>query len=149
MDLNEDRAREILDRAHAAWANGDIEGVLSEYAQDLTYWCNTGGPDGGALCIEGKDAFRAYLRALASTIESITIVDYFRFRDGVARAGVEFYIRHKATGHKLAGVYRQVITYRDSKILRLEQYHDAARRVAFWSLVGGRPPDSPTDEASG
>jgi ketosteroid isomerase-like protein len=140
MILDERRAREILDIAHAAWSRGDIEGVLAQYVDDLTYWCNTGGPDGTPLTISSKDGLRAFLASIAAAAESVSVVDHFRLQDGVGRASVEGYIRHKDTGHTLTGTYRQVVTYHEDKIVRLEEYHDAAKMAAFWRLIVGESP---------
>ncbi len=137
--LDESSAREILDKAHAAWSTGDIEGVLAQYVDDLTYWCNTGGPDGTPLTIAGKDALRTFMQSITRVAESISVSEYFRLQDCVGRANVECYIRHRSTGHKLVGSYRQVITYRGDKIARIEEYHDAARMAAFWRLIAGDP----------
>ena len=122
MILDEVRARDILDAAHAAWSRGDVEGVLSQYVDDLTYWSNTGAPDGGPLTIVGKMALRAFLESIG---------------DGLGRAKIECFIRHKQTGHTLVGSYRQVITFRGDKILRVDEYHDAAKMAAFWRLIAG------------
>ncbi len=128
-----------MDLAHAAWSTGDIEGVLAQYVDDLTYWCNTGGPDGTPMTIAGKDGLRDFMQSIAQVAESVSVSEYFRLQDGVGRANIECYIRHKSTGHKLVGSYRQVVTYRGDKIARLEEFHDAARMAAFWRLIAGDP----------
>ena len=139
-------AKSILEAAHAAWSKGDIEGVLNCYVDDLTYWCNTGGPDSGPLLIEGKEDFRAFLLSMQGT-EGHSVVEYFRFSDGIGRAQINAVIRHKLTGHRLAGSYRQVVTYRGNRIARLEEYYDAARMAAFWRLIAGQSiDDDPNDE---
>ena len=137
MELDEHRARMILDLAHAAWSRGDIEGVLSCYVDDLTYCCNTGGPDGGPLLINGKDAMREMLQPIVDTAESVSVSEYFRYQDGVGRATIECYIRHKTTRHLLVGSYRQLVTYRGDKIERMEEFHDGAKMVAFWRMIYG------------
>ena len=114
-----------------------MEGVLSQYVDDLTYWSNTGAPDGGSLTIVGKIAFRAFLNSIADVAESVSVSECFRLNDNVGRAQVDCFIRHKQTGHALVGTYRQVITFRDDKILRLDEYHDAAKMAAFWRLIAG------------
>jgi len=135
MELNEYEAREILDSAHAAWSCGDIDGSLSFYVEDLTYFCNTGGPDGGPLHITGRNALRDMLLEINKVADGISVTDYFRFKDGVARATVECVIRHRTTSHTLVGSYRQLVTYRGNKIARMEEFHDAARMIAFWRMV--------------
>lgn len=137
MQLDEHRARMILDSSHAAWSRGDIEGVLSNYVDDLTYYCNTGGPDGGPLSIVGKQALRHMLQPIADVAESVSVSEYFRFSDGIGRAKIECYIRHKTTHHTLVGSYRQLVTYRGNRIARMEEFHDAAKMIAFWRMISG------------
>jgi len=137
MILDELSAREVLDASHAGWSKGDVEGVLSQYVDDLTYWSNTGAPDGGHLEIGGKPAFRAFLQSIATVAESVSVSEYFRLIEDVGRAKIECFIRHKQTGHTLVGSYRQVITFRGDKIVRVDEYHDAAKMAAFWRLIAG------------
>jgi ketosteroid isomerase-like protein len=137
MTIDEHRARMILDRAHAAWSRGDVEGVLSQYVEDLTYCCNTGGVDGGPLMITGKQGLREMLQPIVDVAESVSVSEYFRFNEGMGRAKIECYIRHRKTRHMLVGSYRQLVTYRGDKIERLEEFHDAAKMVAFWRMISG------------
>lgn len=133
MDARE--AREILDKAHAAWSRGDLEGVLAQYADDLTYWSNVGGADGAPLTIVGKADFAASLASITDVAEGTSVSEWFRYSDGVGRTKVEHYVRHKQTSLTLSGSYRQIITFRNRKILRLGEYHDAAQMAAFWRLI--------------
>src|SRR5262245_8372248 len=89
MQLDEHRARMILEASHAAWSRGDVEGVLRHYADDLSYYCNTGGPDGGPLSIEGKPALRQMLQAVVDVAESVSVPEYFRYDDGIGRSKIE------------------------------------------------------------
>jgi ketosteroid isomerase-like protein len=127
----------ILDQTHAAWSRGDVDGLLRNYVDDVTYFCNTGGPDGGPLTISGKQAYAEMLKMIADVAESVSVPEYFRFQDGIGRAKVECYIRHKVTRHTLVGSYRQLITYRGDRIERMEEFHDAAKMIAFWRMVTG------------
>jgi ketosteroid isomerase-like protein len=135
--MDEHRARTIVYATHAAWSSGDVEGVLAHYVDDLTYYCNTGAPDGGPLLINGKPGLREMLQSAVRVAESVSVPDYFRFADGTGRATIECYIRHKTTGHTLVGSYRQLITFRGDQIERLEEFHDAARMIAFWQMIAG------------
>lgn len=128
-------ARDVVDGAHAAWSNGDIERVLSFYTDNLVYWCNAGSIEGTPYVIEGKPAFRTFLHTIHAVAESGSVTEYFHFGDGVARASIEGYILHRRTGLVLSGSFRQVLTFRGRKIARLEDYHDAAKMAAFWRLV--------------
>jgi len=133
-------AREVLDATHDAWSKGEIERVLSHYVDDLTYWCNAGSLDGTPYVIEGKQEFRTFLRSIVAVAESVSVSEHFQFEDGIGRAKVEAYIRHRRTGHVLSGSYRQVVTFRGRKILRLDEFHDAAKMAAFWRLVTSDEP---------
>ena len=137
MQLDEHRARMILEATHTAWSNGDIEAMARHFVDDVTYFCNTGGPDGGPLTINGKKAYRETLQQIADVAESVAVSEYFRFSDGIGRAKVECYIRHRTTRHTLVGSYRQVVTYRGDRIERLEEFHDAAKMIAFWRMISG------------
>jgi ketosteroid isomerase-like protein len=127
----------ILQATHAAWSTGDVEGVVSHFVDDVTYFCNTGGPDGGPLTIQGKKPYREFLQQIVEVAESVSVSEYFRFADGIGRAKIECYIRHKTTRHTLVGSYRQLVTYRGDKIERLEEFHDAAKMIAFWRMISG------------
>lgn len=133
--LDECTARNLLNATHDAWCKGEIERLLSYYADDCVYWCNAGSLDGSPFVVEGKQALRTFLWSIASVAESHSVIDNFHLDDGIARANVEAYIRHRRTGYVLAGSYRQIVTYRGRKIARSEEYHDAAKMAAFWRLV--------------
>lgn len=137
MDLDEHRARLIHEATLAAWSNGNLEGVTRHFVEDLTYFCNTGGPDGGPLTIVGQAAYRGMLQTILDVAESVCVSEYFRFAEGTGRAKIECYIRHKTTRHTLVGSYRQLITYQGDKIVRLEEFHDAAKMIAFWRMISG------------
>jgi len=133
--LAELQARELLDIAHAAWSREDVEAVLACFVDDLHFWSNAS-PRGDALTVTGKSAFRTYLHSI-DVAERISVREHFRLVDGVGRARIDWFVRHKRTGHTLTGSYRQLVGYREGKICRLEEYHDAARMAAFWRLIAG------------
>jgi ketosteroid isomerase-like protein len=148
MAFDEFRARAILDAVHAAWSEADMDAMLRHYADDLVYWLNVGDPAGGPLKIVGKAGLRDFLVGIATVVESVSVVEYFRVADdGVGRSQIAAYVKHKVTGLALSGTYRQVITFRDGKIVRLEEYHDAAKMAAFWRLIAdesrAREPGAP------
>jgi len=134
MTITAEQARELLYAAHDAWNAKDIERLIALYVNDMTYWANFGGPDGGAQTVAGKDAFRVHLKRWTG-VESISVPHNFHFAGGLGRVNVEFYVRDPETGHKHAATFRQVASYRDDKILRLEEYHDASALAAFIDLI--------------
>lgn len=135
MDLNEPTARGILEAAHAAWSSQDIESMLSWYHDDLTYFCNMGGVGGEPLRLYGKPDMRAFLQPVIEVADSLSVPSSFTYRDGVGRAQVEVFIRHRQTGSVLEGTYRQVVLFDGFKIKALEEFHDAAKMQAFWQMV--------------
>jgi ketosteroid isomerase-like protein len=96
--------------------------------------------DGKPYVLEGKPAYRTFLMSIVSVAESATATEHFHFEDGVGRAKVEAYIRHRRTGYVLSGTFRQVVTFRGRKIAKIEEYHDAAKMAAFWRLVTSDAP---------
>ena len=129
-----DSAREIHDATHDAWSKGDIDRLVSYFVDDMVYWSNTGA-NGEPWVIEGKEANYANLKGIAAVAEGVTVSEHFQFRNGIARAKIDGYIRHRQTGHVLSETYRQIVTFRGFKIARLDEYHDAAKMAAFWRLV--------------
>lgn len=127
-------ARKILDATHDAWSKGDIDRLVSYFVDDMIYWSNTGA-NGEPWIIEGKEAYSAHLKGIASVAESVTVSEHFHFSDGIARAKIDGYIRHRQTGHVLSGTYRQIMTFRGLKVSRVDEFHDAAKMAAFWHLV--------------
>ena len=135
MTLDEAKAKSILEAAHTAWSCGDIEGMLSWYHDELTYFCNTGAPDGGPLELFGKADMRAFLEPVLQIAECTTVPIAFSYKDGVGRAHIDVVLRHLKTRHTLTGLYRQVVKFDGCKIVAVEEFHDAARMRAFWNMV--------------
>ncbi|HSI73388.1 MAG TPA: hypothetical protein VK934_09430, partial [Fimbriimonas sp.] len=67
--------------------------------------------------------------------ECMTVPQLFRFENGIARASVEFFIKDPGSRQSHSSTYRQFATFRDGRILRMEEYHDAAALMAFMSLL--------------
>lgn len=145
MAISEARARELLYGIHDAWNQRDIEGLLSCYGDEFTFWANVGGPDGAPLTFTDKTAFRAHLLSLVH-FDCLSVPHNFHFDDGIARSNVEFYIRDPNSGLRHASTFRQIGTFRDNLILRLEQYHDAQALSAFLSLLASDAADEPVND---
>ena len=135
MRVTESEAKNILEQAHLAWSEGDLDGTLACYRDDLRYVCNTGGFDGSPLCISGKDQFRDFLLPVIETVDSLSTVSHFRLEGQVARAFIDCTLSHRNTGLQLVGNYTQIVTFERGKILQMEELHDVARMAAFWRLV--------------
>ncbi len=141
MILDELNARAALEAAHVALGSGNIASMLSHCDDDIIYWCNAGGLRAKPLRVVSKLALSDYLESVAWVAESISVVDRFQFRDGVGHAKVSGIVRHRRSGVTLFSSFRQVVTFRNRKIVRLDEYHDAARVVAFWRLVASEASD--------
>lgn len=144
--LSETNARSLLDAVHAAWSRRDLDALLSLYDDDLTYWCNVGGADGGPHVLQGKAEFRTALERFLINAEAVSKVLSFVLHDPysnhpVGKASIHHRVVHVPSGHVLDGTFRQIVTFRSGKVLRLDEYHDEARMKAFWQLVswGERP----------
>jgi ketosteroid isomerase-like protein len=134
VDVTEEQARQIVYSIHDAWNRRDLERMLSFYDEDLTFFANLGGPNGNETVIKGKAKFLEAMIGWAR-LECMSVPQLFRFESGVARASVEFFIKDPKTGQSHSSTYRQIATFRNRKILRLENYHDAAALMAFISLM--------------
>jgi ketosteroid isomerase-like protein len=139
MTISERRARELLYAAHDAFNRRDIDGLLDLYADDITYWSNFGGPDGGPLTIHGREHMRAFLMQW-SALQSLSVPDKFRFENGLGYASAEFFMKDLKTGHDHSALFRQVVSYRDNRILRIEEYHDGQALMAFIAMLGTDEP---------
>ena len=135
MRVTESEAKNVLEQAHQAWSEGDLDSTLACYCDDLRYVCNTGGFDGSPLCIAGKNQFRDFLLPVIETVDSLSTVSHFRLEGQVARAFIDCTLSHRNTGLQLVGNYTQIVTFERGKILRMDELHDVARMAAFWRLV--------------
>lgn len=132
----ESEAVELLHAAHEAWNKRDVARLLDLFVDDMTYWSNVGGLQGPTI-IPGKPAFQQYVAGLEN-MEGLSVPHSFKFKDGIGSASVEFFLRDRRTGHSHSGTFRQVLYYRDNKILRIEEYHDAAALAAFMNLLNAK-----------
>ena len=128
-------ARQVLAATHDAWSKGDLERMLVHFDDELTYWCNVGAIDGQPFTIDGKQGLRTLLQSVLSVAESASKISFFQFEDGIARSTVQAYVRHRRTGHEISGTFRQIVTYRGKRIVKLEEFHEAAKMSAFWRMV--------------
>jgi uncharacterized LabA/DUF88 family protein len=144
VDIDERVAREVLQAAHAAWSNGDIEGVLRHCTDDLAYRCNALGPGGSALEIKGKRAFGNFLKSLAAAVESVSVAECFQLSNGLGLARIDWYLQHRQSGLVLSSSSRQIAAYRGERICDVRDCHDAAKLAAFWHLSDKYDADSTT-----
>jgi ketosteroid isomerase-like protein len=134
-----DAALSIVEAAHEAWNNGDIDGMLESYVDDMVSITNTG-PDGRQVVIEGKKAFRSRFEPVLSVLDTKISIAAFHLEGKTARIRFRTYLRHYATGFEMTGTYREICTFRGNRIWKIEDFHDAARMTAFWKLISATAP---------
>jgi ketosteroid isomerase-like protein len=133
VSITESKAAQILYAAHDAWNRRDIPRLLDLFDDDMIYWSNVGDAR-GENTISGKAAFAAFLAPLQG-MEGLSVPHSLRFNGDTATANVEFYLRDQKTGYSHSGTFRQVLTYRGGRILRMDEYHDAAALGSFIALL--------------
>lgn len=117
MQITEQKAHSLLKNAIAAWSRADVEAMLDEFVDDLTYTCPHGARDGGELVLKGKEDVRLYLQPFADAVESVSVIDKFRLLSNQVGASCgEAYFKHRTTRCTVGGSHHHVITYRDGKI---------------------------------
>jgi ketosteroid isomerase-like protein len=127
-------AEMLLYATHEAWNHRDIDRLLSLFVDDMTYWSNVDA-DGGETIITGKPDFIQFLGDLHQ-MQGLSVPHSFKFKDGVGTASVEFYLRDLRSGYAHSGTFRQMLRYRDGRVLRMEEYHDAPALHAYMQLLG-------------
>lgn len=135
MPLESDRA--AFHTALSAWGNGDPEGLLKYFADDIVSVVNIDGaavPYGAST--EGKPAIRARLELLLATLEiNAFIIEQVVHEEEFCRASIVGNYRHKATGERLDIKFRIRGLLRDGLIVRIEQHCDEAYVIAFERFV--------------
>ncbi|MDQ8700439.1 hypothetical protein [Hyphomicrobium sp. LHD-15] len=132
--LTDEEAHALIANAHREWSNGNLDGMLDQFADSIEFWCNAGNLDGGPIEFKGKGAFRQSLEAVLRTTRSQSQLISFRFDGKLAHARASIQMQSLTSGATLEASYRQIISYGRTRISRIEEYHDAARLNAFWKL---------------
>lgn len=125
---------DVLHDLHAAWNRVDIDALLDCFTEDLDYWSNMGG-DGAPFIIAGKTALGSFVRSIAAEYQCSTSIASLKHDGASVRAHIAYTVRNRANGYVDAGTYRQIATFDNGKIARLEDFHDAPRLLAFWRLA--------------
>lgn len=130
------RAEAIVNACHEAWSLRDLDRMLRNYSPNFVYTCNTEGDGKEPTRFSGLDAYRGFLEPLLDLIESVSVVEGFQYHDNTARVSVGCYYKHYRTGLVMSGQFRQVFTFEGDLIVRIEEFHDAAKMATFWRLIG-------------
>ncbi len=133
--ITEDRALEIVLAAQNAWNRRDLRALAACYTEDLTYWTNWGGPDNGPRTFTGRQEYIRNLAALRDMTDITIRLASFVLAGDQGRALFDFEWRDPQTrlGHTASS--RNVITFRDDRIARLEVYQDKEAMQAFQQLI--------------
>ncbi len=133
--LTDAQASALIEKSHEQWRRGNLEGLLSQYTDDMEYWCNAGDPGGGPVELKGKAAFGESLAAVLRSTCCDSHILTFAYDGEVARTTAFYRLERIGTAVVLDGTYRQIVYFKRGLISRLEEYHDAGRLTAFWLLT--------------
>ncbi|PPD29077.1 MAG: hypothetical protein CTY20_07560 [Hyphomicrobium sp.] len=135
MSLDHERA--VVEQAHLAWGESDLEGFLACLTEDVVYAVNVDGLQVPyAASTAGKQPLRERLTLLLNTfeIQAFVIQGLAHDADCIRTSVLGFY-KHKKTGERLDVRLRFVTYVASSLITRIEEYHDAAYVEAFQRFV--------------
>ena len=124
------QAEEIVRRAYAAFAAGDIETVLSILSPTIQWAEAAGGPYGGAYVGPQQVVENVFMK-LGSEWEgfSVTPHEFVASGDAVVALG-EYGGVFKATGKRLKVPFAHAWKFRDGQAVSFEQYTDTALHCA-------------------
>jgi len=128
---------EVVKASLEAWGRRDIEQSLSYMDDDVVFTFNAGeGQLQLAGTCQGKDQVRPRLQEILDLFDFQALVVESLRDDGEAiRTSMLFYYRHKASGLTVEGRYRQVMRVENGRIVRVDEYHDAAAVEAFMRMA--------------
>lgn len=122
------------------WGAQDVESTLSCFTDDVVYRLHmdtTGMPFGQDAV--GRDAFRDRM------FDYLAAFDYVLYEPAIlevtpekARVRIHFGFRHRASGEIISGYNRFILSIRDNRICKLDEYFDAPMFEAFMRLAGGQ-----------
>ncbi|TGS18763.1 nuclear transport factor 2 family protein [Mesorhizobium sp. M2E.F.Ca.ET.209.01.1.1] len=122
------RAVEIVSNLYKAYADRDIEGALSQCAEDVVFrWIADPRQSRHAGTAHGKQEFLSRLLALDDDFEyrHFVPVEIIDGGDKVA-AQVEIHMTRRTTGEELIMRTANFWTVRDGEIIEMVEYYDTA-----------------------
>jgi ketosteroid isomerase-like protein len=131
------REQEIFVGALRAWAEGDFEGLMALFHEDVTYIVNVDGMQVPyAMSAVGKNDVRDRLGLLLHTFDVTTFdLENVAHEADHSRALVHGVYKHKATGEILDIRVRFKAWYRDDLIITVEEIQDGRYIEAFERFV--------------
>lgn len=124
----------------ACWSVQDVEMTVAHVHDDLVYALyisEAALPYGGET--RGKDNVRTVLYAILAEFDYLHYAPEIVSIEGeVIRVTAAFVYHHRRTGENLTGTKRMVFQLEDGLIIRIDEYHDAAKVEAFMRLAAQR-----------
>lgn len=129
--------RILLEAAYAAWAARDLSATLACFAEDVVFVMHL---PADVIPFAGEVRGREELgKRLQSIFDEFDFLHYRPMKITSNRndfhSQVKFHYRHKLTGLEYDGSLRHVWRMAGHQIVRFEEFHDAERVRAFFSLL--------------
>lgn len=127
----------LLEATYAAWAAKDLDGTLAAFADDVVFVIHLP-PEVAPFVGEarGREELRPRLQSLIDDFDFLEYVPMRITAEGEhLHSRISFRFRHKATGLEYDGTMRHVWRVEGDKIVRFEEFHDAARVRTFFAMV--------------
>lgn len=135
----EEMTRALVEGMLYTWAARDITGTLAYMDERVVHALNVDDeliPYGAATV--GKRALRAKLQLVLDQFDfGAYVTDHLTINDTTARARLKIIYIHKPTGARLITRFRMVVTQHAGRIIRIDEYYDAAYLEAFTRYVNG------------
>ena len=117
---------DIIRGLYAAFANGDVPGVVGALAGDIRWTEAEGFPYGGTYVGPGAVVDNVFAR-LGSEWDGFTAIPHSFVAEGETVVALGDYGgTYKATGKSFTAPFAHVWTVHDGKIVRFQQYTDTA-----------------------
>ena len=134
----------LMEAAYAAWAAKDLAGTLAAFADDVVFVIHL--PPEVAPFVgeaQGKEQLRPRLQAIIDDFDFLEYVPMQITAEGEhLHSRISFRYRHKATGLEYDGTMRHVWRIEGDKIVRFEEFHDAARVRTFFAMLAQASSDA-------
>ena len=136
--MSEQENVELVKQGYAAFGSGDMEKLLSLFAEDIEWTVPSieGAPFGGTL--RGRNQVAASFETLAETedVQEFTQEDYIAQNDRVVVTGRSKAVV-KATGRTLELEYVHLFTISGGKVQRFVEYFDTAAAAEAYRQAAG------------
>ncbi|MDO9384764.1 MAG: nuclear transport factor 2 family protein [Hyphomicrobiaceae bacterium] len=128
-------AEELMERIFDAWNARDIASMLTFFCDDLVFVEHAGKGGASYKVRHGAQAFGDYLQTYLDVADCVSAVNFLSFDGIYIRTVIGFSVIHRANNLKLVGRFRQVISLRDGRISKLDEYHDVDASASFWEMA--------------